>query len=81
MTERTECMEKGREIQNECCRIIYKLCSAHGNMYAVIKEVLRLQGGPDCGSVRLPLAPLTQADQSVARESADMIAAAIAKYC
>ena len=24
-------------IQNECCRIIYKLCSGKGNMYAVIK--------------------------------------------
>ena len=27
-------LEKGREIQNECCRIIYKMCSAQGNMYA-----------------------------------------------
>ena len=44
------------EIQNLCCRIIYKMCSAHGNMYAVIKEVLRKLGGPDCGSVRAPLA-------------------------
>ena len=26
------------EIQNECCRIIYKLCSGHGNMYGMIKE-------------------------------------------
>ena len=24
-------LEKGREIQNECCRIIYKMCSAQGN--------------------------------------------------
>ena len=74
-------MEQAREIQNECCRIIYKLCSAHGNMYAVIKGVLRKQGGPDCGSVRLPLAPLAAGDASVVEESAAMIAAAIAKYC
>ena len=74
-------MERAREIQNECCRIIYKLCSAHGNMYAVIKGVLRKQGGPDCGSVRLPLAPLAAGDASVVEESAAMIAAAIAKYC
>ncbi len=74
-------MEKGREIQNECCRIIYKMCSAHGNMYAVIKAILVKQGGPDCGSVRLPLAPLTADDQAVVDESAAMIAAAIAKYC
>ena len=74
-------LELGREIQNECCRIIYKMCSAHGNMYAVIKAILRKQGAPDCGGVRLPLAPLTQADQAVVDESAAMIAAAIAKYC
>ena len=54
-------MEQAREIQNECCRIIYKMCSAKGNMYAVIKAILRKQGGPDCGGVRLPLAALTEA--------------------
>ena len=74
-------MEKGREIQNEVCRIIYKLCSAHGNMYAVIKGVLRRQGGPDCGGVRLPLASLAPGDEAVVEESAAMIAAAIQKYC
>ena len=74
-------MEQAREIQNEVCRIIYKLCSAHGNMYAVIKAVIRKQGGPDCGSVRAPLAPLAPGDEAVVEESAAMIAAAIAKYC
>ena len=74
-------LEKARQMQNEACRIIYKMCSAHGNMYAVIKEILRIQGGPDCGSVRLPLAPLTEADKAVAKEAADMIAAAVAAYC
>ncbi len=74
-------MEKGREVQNECCRIIYKLCAAHGNMYAVIKAVLRKRGGPDCGGVRLPLAPLAPTDTAVVDEAAAMIDAAIAKYC
>ncbi len=74
-------MEQARQIQNEACRIIYKMCSAHGNMYAVIKAILRRQGGPDCGSVRLPLAPLTAADGAVVEECAAMITAAIAKYC
>ncbi|WP_298024972.1 dihydrodipicolinate synthase family protein [uncultured Dysosmobacter sp.] len=74
-------MEEAREIQNEACRIIYKMCSAHGNMYAVIKAIIRRQGGPDCGSVRLPLAPLTAADEAVVDEAAAMISAAIAKYC
>lgn len=74
-------MEKGREIQNECCRIIYKLCSAQGNMYAVIKEVIRLQGGPDVGGVRAPLLELAEADHAVAAQAAQMIADAVAKYC
>ncbi|HCO62197.1 MAG TPA: N-acetylneuraminate lyase [Clostridiales bacterium] len=74
-------MEQARQIQNECCRIIYRMCSAQGNLYAVMKGILRRLGGPDCGGVRLPLPPLTQADQAVVEESAAMIAAAISKYC
>lgn len=74
-------LDKALEIQNDCCRIIYKMCSAHGNMYAVIKAILRKQGAPDCGSVRAPLAELVEADMAIVDESAAMIAAAIAKYC
>ena len=74
-------LEKGREIQNECCRIIYKMCSAQGNMYAVIKEIIRLQGGPDVGSVRAPLLELAQDDQPIIQETHRMIQAAVAKYC
>ncbi len=74
-------MEQARELQNECCRIIYKLCSAKGNMYGVIKAVLVKLGGPDCGGVRLPLAPLTAEDQSVVDVCAKMIQDAVAKYC
>ena len=68
------------EIQNDCCRIIYKMCSGHGNMYAMIKEVLRKMGCPDCGSVRAPLAELIESDYAIADECAAMIKAAIAKY-
>ena len=69
------------DIQNVCCRIIYKLCSGHGNMYGMIKEVLRLNGAPDCGSVRAPLAELAEGDYAIAKECAAMIGAAVAKYC
>ena len=74
-------MAKALEIQNDCCRIIYKLCSGHGNMYGMIKEVLRINEGLDCGSVRLPLAPLVEADLAIAQEAAQMIRTAVAKYC
>ena len=74
-------MAKALEIQNDCCRIIYKMCSGHGNMYGMIKEILRINGGPDCGSVRAPLAELIESDIAIAQESAAMIREAVAKYC
>lgn len=74
-------LEEARVIQNEACRIIYKLCSTHGNMYATIKEVIRLQGGPDIGGVKAPLADLVEADKAICKEAADMIMAAIKNYC
>lgn len=74
-------MEEAREVQNAACRIIYKMCSAHGNMYAVIKEIIRLQGGPDVGGVKAPLADLAEADLAICKETADMIAETIQKYC
>ena len=74
-------LEKGREVQNECCRIIYKMCSARGNMYAVIKEIIRLQGGPDVGSVRPPLLEPVDSDYPIISEAHEMIKAAIGKYC
>ena len=76
-----EMLKNPREVQNECCRIIYKMCSAQGNMYAVIKEIIRLQGGPDVGGVRAPLLNLTEGDGAVTAQAAQMIADAIAKYC
>ena len=79
-----ECVKEGRlatalEIQNDCCRIIYKLCSGHGNMYAMIKEVLRRMGCPDCGSVRAPLAELIESDYPIADACVAMIHAAVAR--
>ena len=74
-------LAKALEIQNDCCRIIYKMCSGHGNMYGIIKEILRINGGPDCGSVRAPLAELIESDIAIAQESAAMIREAVAKYC
>ena len=74
-------LEEARQVQNECCRVIYKMCSAHGNMYAVIKEILRRNGGPDIGGVRAPLAPLAEGDGPIVDACAAMIQAAIDQYC
>lgn len=74
-------MKEAGIVQNEICRIIYKMCSAHGNLYATMKEILRLQGGPDIGSVRAPLAEMAETDKEIARECADKIKKAIESYC
>ena len=74
-------LETARELQNECCRIIYKMCSTHGNMYGVIKEILRRNAGPDIGKVRAPLADLIESDFPIVDECVAMIRAAVAKYC
>jgi N-acetylneuraminate lyase len=50
-------------------------------MYGVIKEILRRNGGPDCGSVRAPLAELIESDYPIVDECVAMINAAVAKYC
>ena len=64
---------KCREIQDGCCHVIYKMCSGEGNMYAMIKEIIRLQGGPDIGGVRPPLYPLQSGDRVIAGECVRMI--------
>ena len=61
---------EARPIQDECCHVIYKLCSGHGNMYAMIKETLRDMGAPDIGGVREPLFNLTEEDKAICAECA-----------
>ena len=70
-----------RAIQDECCHIIYKMCSCKGNMYAVIKGILRENGGPDIGGVREPLFNLQDEDMQTVSECAEQIRKAIRKYC
>ena len=61
---------EARPIQDECCHVIYKLCSGRGNMYAMIKETLRDMGAPDIGGVREPLFNLTEEDKAICAECA-----------
>ena len=72
-------LEAAREIQNECCRIIYALCK-HGNLYAIIKGVLKVRG-VEVGNTRKPMPGLTAEDQPLVEKCVGMIDAAIAKYC
>ena len=74
-----EC-EKATELQYDINEIIYKMCSSHANMYAVAKEILRINENLDLGGVRLPLENLQEADKMIAKEAADMVNAVKEKY-
>lgn len=66
-------LETARQLQATINTIIGKLVSGHGHMYAVIKEVIRINDGLDIGSVREPLTALTEADLVIAEEAAQLI--------
>ena len=71
---------EAREIQDTCCHIIYAMCSGKGNMYGMIKEIIRQMNGPDLGGVRAPLFDLVEEDISIATKCVEMIREANAKY-
>lgn len=61
------------DLQYKADRIIYALCSFHGNMYGVIKEVIRIREGLKLGSVRAPLAPVIPEDMAQIQKCVEMI--------
>ncbi len=72
---------EAQEIQYAADAVIYAMCSCHGNMYAVIKEILRIREGMNIGGVRKPLPELIPEDMEQVRMCAAMIDDAIDKYC
>lgn len=65
--------ETAKELQYAINDVIYKMVSGRANLYAVIKEILRLNEKLDLGSVRAPLEPLHEGDLAIAKEAADLI--------
>ena len=74
-------LKKASEIQYRANAVIYKTCAAHGNMYAVIKEILRINEGLDIGGVRRPLTDLINEDMPIVEEAARMIREAKSAIC
>lgn len=72
-------MKEALGIQNKADAIIYKMCEAHGNLYAVMKEILRINENIDIGNVRKPLPGLIPEDIPIVEEAAKMIRDAISK--
>ncbi len=69
-------LEKALQLQDAIDDIIYTMCSAKGNLYAVIKASLKLTEGLELGGVRAPLANLFPEDEKVVKLVADKITAA-----
>ena len=65
--------ETAKELQYAINNVIYKMVSGRANLYAVIKEILRLNEKLDLGSVRAPLEPLHEEDLAIAKEAAELI--------
>ncbi|EPD52512.1 N-acetylneuraminate lyase [Staphylococcus sp. HGB0015] len=65
--------EQAQKLQFAINEIIAVLVSGHGNMYAIAKEVLRLNEKLDLGSVREPLTPLNDSDKSLAADAVQKI--------
>lgn len=73
-------VERAREIQYEADRIIYEMCACRGNLYAVMKEILRQREGLDLGGVRKPLPGLVPEDMPKVERCADMIGKAVERF-
>lgn len=68
-------LTEAKKLQYAINIIIDKMVSGHANMYAIAKEVLRLNESIDIGSVRLPLEPLSAQDLDLAKSVAALIQA------
>lgn len=73
-------LDKAREIQFAVNDIIKGLVSCHGNLYAVIKEVLRINENLDIGGVRKPLEDIIEADKEKIQKVAKLIRDTKEKY-
>ena len=67
-------------IQHEVNAIIEQLCSCHGNLYAVIKEVLRINEGLELGSVRPPKPGLVPDDLPKVEAAAEHIRNSVKQF-
>lgn len=71
--------QKATELQFAINDIITGMCSCHGNLYGVMKEILRI-GGLELGGVRKPLASVIPADLPQVQKCKELIDQAIVKF-
>lgn len=61
------------KIQDIVDEVIYTMCSAKGNMYAVAKAVLKNRAGLELGGVRSPLLNLESGDEKIVEKATNLI--------
>lgn len=74
-------VKEAQKVQYAADEIIYGMCACHGNLYAVMKEIMKIREGLDLGSVRKPLPALVPGDMEQVRKCAGMIDDAIKAFC
>ena len=72
---------EARKIQYAADAIIYAMCACKGNLYAVMKAIMKIREGLDIGSVRKPLPAVVPDDMEQVKKCAGMIDEAIKAYC
>lgn len=72
---------EAQNVQYAANEVIYGMCACHGNMYGVIKEILKIREGLDIGGVRKPLSSLIPEDMEQVKRCAAMIDDAIKEFC
>ena len=72
--------ENAGKLQDDIDEVIYTMCSANGNMYAVAKAALKKLSGLDLGGVRAPLLNLADGDESVVEKTVSLVEAAVEKW-
>ena len=70
-----------RKIQYAADAVIYAMCACKGNLYAVMKEIIKIREGLDIGSVRKPLPAVVPEDMEQVQKCANMIDEAISSFC
>lgn len=70
-----------RKIQYAVDAIIYAMCACKGNLYAVMKAIIKMREGLELGSVRKPLPAIVPEDMEQVKKCAGMIDEAIKAYC
>lgn len=72
-------VNEARRVQSDINRIILKMASCRGNLYSVMKEILRRRENIDIGDVRAPLPSWTEEDEEKIRLAVKWIDEAVAK--